>query len=565
MEQSALLAATLACAVLLVLRADAACGQEAPNSIAEKYLQAVQTFADKALAHGRDVYGPKQTPLFVDGLNVETLQPVQWHYDGQVWTLVNGTSQQVFFRTLVGLSNLTGQDKYRQAAVEALRYTFDHLRAPNGLIYWGGHCCYDAQGDRPVGRPSMAHELKCFLPCYQLMWEADPQATKKYLEAVWAGHVIDWSNLDMDRHAPTRDFPRTKPWTRSYKGGKVFFEGKGRTFNNIGIDLQYAGAWYYKLTGSRPALEWSRRLAQRYVETRNPATGLRGYQYSYPPPDRANEQFGRELPGHLVLEGTILKPTWYAMSGVVQLKLGELLGEEGREFVQWAHEDLSALGKCAYDARDNAFRPMLTDGLDLTGFVKPRDGYYGRKGSTFQATEADCFFLWAYVLAYDATRDQFMWEMARRIALANGLGDIGRPDGAACRLDLDTACCDGEAVFALLELRRITGQQAFLEQARRIGDNILKERFINGFFLPGADYLYASFNAVEPLALLHLAAALRGSEQAVPDWWGGSWHFACEIRHTDPRYTYDRRVVYQQRKSAAGGSKDAGRQQQEED
>ena len=34
-----------------------------------KYLDAVRTFADNVLKYGRDTYGPKHTPLFVDGLN----------------------------------------------------------------------------------------------------------------------------------------------------------------------------------------------------------------------------------------------------------------------------------------------------------------------------------------------------------------------------------------------------------------------------------------------------------------------------------------------------------------
>jgi hypothetical protein len=39
-----------------------------------RYLQAVRTFADNVLKYGRDTYGPKHTPLFVDGLNIQTLK-----------------------------------------------------------------------------------------------------------------------------------------------------------------------------------------------------------------------------------------------------------------------------------------------------------------------------------------------------------------------------------------------------------------------------------------------------------------------------------------------------------
>ena len=43
------------------------------NSWAEedsKYLKAVREFADNVLKYGRDTYGPKHTPLFVDDLNI---------------------------------------------------------------------------------------------------------------------------------------------------------------------------------------------------------------------------------------------------------------------------------------------------------------------------------------------------------------------------------------------------------------------------------------------------------------------------------------------------------------
>jgi hypothetical protein len=43
-----------------------------------KYLDAVRTFADNVLKYGRDTYGLKHTPLFVDGMNIHTHEPVRW-------------------------------------------------------------------------------------------------------------------------------------------------------------------------------------------------------------------------------------------------------------------------------------------------------------------------------------------------------------------------------------------------------------------------------------------------------------------------------------------------------
>jgi len=56
----------------VVLLLIALAGLLASSSLAEehsKYLDAVREFADNVLKYGRDTYGPKHTPLFIDGLN----------------------------------------------------------------------------------------------------------------------------------------------------------------------------------------------------------------------------------------------------------------------------------------------------------------------------------------------------------------------------------------------------------------------------------------------------------------------------------------------------------------
>ena len=100
-----------------------------------KYLDAVRQFADNVLKYGRDTYGPKHTPLFVDGLNIHTHEPVKWIApNGDRWILSNLASQQNLFRTLDGLTKITGDPKYKQAAMDAIEYAFENLRSPNALI-----------------------------------------------------------------------------------------------------------------------------------------------------------------------------------------------------------------------------------------------------------------------------------------------------------------------------------------------------------------------------------------------------------------------------------------------
>ena len=143
-----------------------------------KYLDAVREFADNVLKYGRDTYGPKHTPLFVDGLNIHTHEPVKWiapRKEGGTttevsdWFLCNLASQQNLFRVLDGLSKVTGDEKYRQAAMDAIEYAFANLRSPNGLFYWGIGTAYDAQADTIVPEERRQHMLKAHLPYYEMM------------------------------------------------------------------------------------------------------------------------------------------------------------------------------------------------------------------------------------------------------------------------------------------------------------------------------------------------------------------------------------------------------------
>ena len=269
---------------VVCLASSGLCRAEADD---DRYLNAVREFADKVLECGRDVYGPKHTPLFVDGVDADTLEPVKWKYQGQEWIMSNLATQQNLFRVFDGLTRLTGDPKYHDAAVAAIRYAFANLVDDNGLLCWGGHAMYDAGGDRLVGE-GPKHELKHHYPYYELMWEVDPAATKRFIEAFWNAHILNWSNLDMNRHGKYHSTEGKfkfwnsgykggemgKLWGNEYEGGPIFFVGKGLTFDATGTDLMYAAALLHKFSWEKEPLIWAKRLAYRYVEARDPKTGL---------------------------------------------------------------------------------------------------------------------------------------------------------------------------------------------------------------------------------------------------------------------------------------------------
>ncbi|UCE46588.1 MAG: hypothetical protein JSW47_13305, partial [Phycisphaerales bacterium] len=262
-----------------------AAGTTDPNQ-STKYLDAVRNFAHNVLKYGRDTYGPKHTPLFVDGLNIHTREPVKWIApNGGRWILSNLASQQNLFRVLDGLTKTTGDPKYKQAAMDAIKYAFENLRTPGGLFYWGQITAYDALGDTPCGDTSR-ESIKLHYPYYELMWEVDPDATKKLIESLWCSHVMDWSNLDFNRIGITTA-NLEEPWNHEYKADPMFFESKhgGCGFFVTASSLIQAGTTLYKLSHHEQSLVWSKRLAHRYVQTRHPKTGIASRMYNgvWPP------------------------------------------------------------------------------------------------------------------------------------------------------------------------------------------------------------------------------------------------------------------------------------------
>jgi pectate lyase len=200
--------------------------------------------------------------------------------------------------------------------------------------------------------------------------------------------------------------------------------------------------------------------------------------------------------------------------------LGESLGKDGKDFIQWSLEELTAWGKSAYRAKDNSFIPMLTDGTSMEGYVIKKDGYFGPKGRVLTAGKAGAIDFWTYALGYRLTGDAFLLEMTQSILRGNDFEKLADPS----------------AIFGYLELYRKTKDRVYLKSAERVGDNILATRFHKGYFTPGKNYLFAKFDRVEPLALLHLAAAMQNRLGLVPAYVGGAGFFAAAYGSEGHKY-----------------------------
>jgi pectate lyase len=550
-------------------------------------MKAVRTFAANVLEKGRDRWSGKATPLLADGINLETGKPVVWRHQGREYIIHNLASQQNLFRVLTSLTNLTGDARYKNAAKEAIRYHFEHLASGCGLLRWGGHQFIDLRTLKPVGDfDANCHEFKSHYPDFKLMWEVDPKATAAFIRALWQGHILDWSTLALSRHAPYRPGPAPTPelWEQRFADPKPYLESLGLSFLNCGSDLIYAGAMLAQLGAESNALTWAQRLANLYTRARHPETGMGGFQFTrakrrrQPPAegpligrltysdygDRMENQFAQSgstdpddefynpIKGKVAEDGLpVAREGWefwdskgFPDYALMQLYLAESMGEKTRGFAEDAADHLEAHARHAYDADKNRFRPMWADGTDLSGLTIPRTGYYGQRGLPYRPFPATSEHLVAYARAYRLTQRESLWDTVRDMARGLGLGDIGRRPGKYVALAMHTTNSDPVHIFAMIELHRANPKPAYLQLAERIGENLLEQRFHQGFFVPDKERLNAPFDAIEPLALLALEAALQGRPDAVPEYVAGRGYIHGSF--DGHGRTYDSRAIWAQ-------------------
>lgn len=129
-------------------------------------------------------------------------------------------------RVLEGLTHLTGDQRYREAAVATTRFNMSELMY-EGMISWGGHMAYNATADEMIWAEDKGrlHELKFHLPHYSFMYEVNPEATVTLIETLWNNHVLDWNSLDFNRHGKPQ--PRGALWESTWNPIPVFFTVRG--------------------------------------------------------------------------------------------------------------------------------------------------------------------------------------------------------------------------------------------------------------------------------------------------------------------------------------------------
>lgn len=510
-------------------------------------MQCVEEHVGNILKYAVDSYRTPATPLLANGVHLQTKEHLKWRFsDGTESVISSFSSQQNLLRVLVALSALTGDARYEKVARDNIAYYFAHYQEPSGLLQWGSHRFIDLQTLKVVGplNKSLMHEMKSTLPYYELMYKVDPKATEKLISGLWKQHVLLENGVMFDRHN-AYEHPGSFRWDddSGFKD-EVLVEKVGLTFITTGDDLIYSAAMLGALSKDQKSWKWARRIAELYHRARDPKTQLGVYQFTNPKKlddeanalsperrfmskygDRAARQFGT-LDGFPVTESSVLftnaAHAVYARHSLLLLNLAGMMKDEKNPYSEWTCAGLKAFAKYAYLPEKNLFKPILTNGRDMSGYRLEREGYYGKPGKEISQYPATGDHFLAYVRAYCASPDGDLWTVVRAMAKGLKIGDVGDGAGKEIALNVARSCNDPMVLFALVDLYKKTGHAAYLEGARTVGDNIVDEKFRNGFFVSSRAVKYADIDILEPWALLALDAVIRGKSNLIPEYIGST-------------------------------------------
>lgn len=265
----------------------------------DQYRAAAHKYADALLKYGRDHYGRVETPLFVQMIDLRTLEiprqrtAAEWRAEMSGWkedpnyvmwgkdrsSVLWAQDSNLLWdteniRLLYALSAETGTADYAGAADAYIRYFLKHcVSRTTGFFAWGEHIAYNVVDDEIHGQ---RHELQHPEPLWPEIWRFDPDAVRNEIEAVYQYHITDKGSMAYDRHA---NF-----WNGLPERDQATIEG----YAGVYID---AFAFMYEKTQRPEYAEWARRLLLAF-ESKSNAEGLypdnwtdrqkREEQYSFP-------------------------------------------------------------------------------------------------------------------------------------------------------------------------------------------------------------------------------------------------------------------------------------------
>lgn len=552
----------------------------------EQRMNKVKEYLDKILVTAADTYNG--TPLLANGIDVDTEKHVtlthikDMYHPNAVVVPSDIAHQYNFMRVLYGMSEITGDETYRNRAREIYEYYINegYYSESSGLLYLGGHCSIDLLTGNVdyAGSYADIHEYKDHFGFYDPWFEVDYEFARNYLKTVFVSHFYDLKNLFFNRHGS---------FSKTYRTNEVFEDlnayddsdlsiirdSTGLTFRSAGNDMMFALLELYRHTGEGKALIWARRVLDRYIALQHPETNISVYQYNtghkaenrkdLPDKwwlredystfttsnygDRLQNQFADdwirkglydESDRDFIVEGNLLNGVSgsYGTANLIDLKMAESIGmntEEGRFYAENTLKAIAGVIEYGYIPEKNTFNAIMSDGTVLTGQQAERNGYYGRAGMVFTTTAPDAEFFYAVIKVLDACKDlagvdeekAVLWDFIRNYAKSMGLGDFGENFGDEIKVDLTASSSDPKLLISIIELYKNTGNYDLLNLARIIGNNIIDKNMSNGYFVAGSSRTYSELDDFYAYSLILLDAATRGDFTSVPVTYLGKGYF----------------------------------------
>ncbi len=398
---------------------------EAPSA-SSPYAAAALKYAAALLAHGRDYYGPVHTPLFVQMIDLRTLEipkqrtAAEWRAEMAGWKedrnyLMWGKDRSSVLwaqdsnllwdtenvRLMYALSRDTGVASYATAADDYIRYFLKHcVSRTTGFFAWGEHIAYNVVDDEIHGQ---RHELQHPSPLWPELWKFDPDTVRNEIEAIYLYHITDKRSMAYDRHA--------NYWNGLPERDQATIMG----YAGIYID---AFAFMFEKTGEVKYTEWARKLLLAFQSKSN-AVGLY--------PDNWTDRQKREMPLQYPARPGLATALYTAF-------------ERTRDS-RWLDDANRYLEACK-----NSYR------VDKSGGENPvfGDGAVG--------------FGEAALRGYELTGKQSYLEWAKL---------AGREVMRAEQPHAQMASTLANAMNGLRRLYEVTGEQPWLDGARRLGDYAL--------------------------------------------------------------------------------------------
>ena len=482
-----------------------------PGGTEKSYLAYVRECLDILMAHGTDTYGPEHTPILVSILDVESrISPEDPLALDEAWRVTrrerrnpagaNLLTDNTLLRTMLFLSQVTGEGSYEEFASRYTDYYLRNLVDREGLIWWGWHRHYDVFKDSMDGHQGNHHEIHS-INCinWEHLWKQNQEAVEREIKALWKWHVIDKQTGEINRHADGRP---------------------GCDFSMSSGAIIEAFCFLYKKTNHESWLDRAMLLANYYWDRRNPDTDLF--------PERPNAGMDR-------FDGSSFVTSISGLYCHSLLKAYEMTGEP--VFKDQALTILLAYADYGFDEKSGKFWGALRlDGTPLPG-PRLQDDYaqYEPRGHLdlwepyVAGYQYAIYTAQAYVHAYQLCQEPILLTTAERFAgwikqcppgspeteqtwyreYAEKFGQQGTYAGKY-----------GRTISFYLHMYIITREDTYLEEAKAMADMAIGKLYHKGLFRghPAKPY-YEAMDGVGYLmyALLELDLVIKNPEKVLSD------------------------------------------------